>query len=123
MKDQVMHLNNLGDHAKDDLNCTHQKDHCRGVPIPSAVQFSITFPHIKRHAYTTITHPKLGYALCAWSPHTAKATRRVESMQHEANFFCTGKFYRHQNVSAIASRSGCGKPVRYVLLQSCETHS
>ncbi len=61
---------------------------------------------MKRQANTTITRPKLEYASCAWSPHTAKGKKQLESVQNAAACFCTSDYCKRQSVSGMVTDLG-----------------
>ena len=63
---------------------------------------------VKSQAYIAITRPKLEYASAAWSPYTAKDSKRLESVQNAAARFCTGDYRRHSSVSSMVSRLAWG---------------
>jgi hypothetical protein len=59
---------------------------------------------VKSQAYTTLVRPKLEYATEAWSPHTAKYTKKLEAIQNSAARFCCRNYHRTQSVSELVTR-------------------
>ncbi len=73
------------------LGQTHQQNHFKVSQsldmlwrnLPSCPK------EVNRQAYITITRSKLEYTSWAWSPHTAKGKKQLESVQNTTAHFCT----------------------------------
>ncbi len=100
----------LGVHVKDDLNWDKHIGKISSKASQSLGMLrrnlSSCPTEVKRQAYTTITRPKLEYASCAWSPHTAKCKKQLESVQNAAARFCTGDYRKRQSVSGMVTNLG-----------------
>jgi hypothetical protein len=88
-------------------------DHCTKVSSKSSRtlgmlrrNISSCPTNVKAQAYQTLVRPKLEYASSAWSPHTAKGSRRIEAVQNAAARFCTRDYRRKSSVSAMVSDLG-----------------